>query len=290
MEEKKTKTEKQKESACSILSEAEFLNGRLYKIENCYSEHGSLYNNRLHFHDFYELSAIYEGKSHFLVNGSLFAMEKRSIQLVRPADYHRQQTREGESIRYYNLTFSPDFLSEPLRLALEETQEVLCVNARAEEWKNILLLLQKLHERFLREPDTVLSRTYIHSGIEMLCVFLLDRHQQESTPQIQNAHEAVRRAIVFIRKKYRNPIRLEDAAAAAGLSPAYFSSVFHQTMGITFSGYLTEYRLQEAKRYLQTGELQVKQIAAICGFPSYSYFVTAFKDAFGCTPGKWKRR
>ena len=73
----------------------DFLGGREYKIEDCYSEHESSYNDRLHFHDFYELSAIYEGTSRFLVNGSLFTMEKRSIQLIRPSDYHRQQAGEG---------------------------------------------------------------------------------------------------------------------------------------------------------------------------------------------------
>lgn len=274
-----------KRQNCDILSAADFLDGREYKIEDCYSEHKSSYNDRLHFHDFYELSVIYEGASRFLVNGSLFTMGKRSLQLIRPSDYHWQQTDEGEHIRYYNLTFSPDLLSEPLRCELEKEQEPLCAEAGEEEWTELLTLLQRTCGVFKREPDAVLSRIFIRSSIEMLCVFLLERREKEDCPQVQIAQEAVRRAVAYIRKNYRERITLSDAATAAGLSPAYFSAVFHQTMGVSFSRYLTESRLREAKRYLKTGELPVKQIAAVCGFASYSYFVTAFREYFGYTPG-----
>lgn len=283
---------RQKNTTCDILSAADFLDGRDYRIDDCYSEHKSSYNDRLHFHDFYELSVIYEGTSRFLVNGSLFTMGKRSMQLIRPSDYHWQQTAAGEHIRYYNLTFSPDFLSEALRCELEKEQAPLCANADPAEWAELLPLLQKTCGIFKKEPDAVLGRIFIRSSIEMLCVFLLHRkdsllkeQENEERPQVQIAQEAVRRAVTYIQKNYREPVRLADAAAAARLSPSYFSAMFHQAMGISFSRYLTEYRLQEAKRYLKTGELPVKQVAAVCGFSSYSYFVTAFKDCFGYTPG-----
>lgn len=274
-----------KKTTCDILSAADFLDGRDYKIEDCYSEHKSSYNDRLHFHDFYEFSVIYEGTSRFLVNGSLFVMGKRSMQLIRPSDYHWQQTEAGEHIRYYNLTFSPDFLSEELRCELEKEQKPLCAEADLKEWKELLTLLQKICEAFKEEPDAVPNRIFMRAGIEMLCVFLLKRRESRKDMPVQLAQGAVRRAVAYIQKNYREPFRLADAAAAAGLSPSYFSAVFHQTMGISFSRYLTEYRLREAKRYLKTGELPVKQVAAVCGFSSYSYFVTAFKECFGYTPG-----
>lgn len=280
---------KRKKAVCDILSAADFLDGREYKIEDCYSEHKSSYNDRLHFHDFYELSVIYEGASRFLVNGSLFTMGKRSMQLIRPSDYHWQQTDEGEHIRYYNLTFSPDLLSEALRRELEKGQEPLCAAAEAGEWAELLALLKRTCEIFEREPDAVLSRIFIRSSIEMLCAFLLAHQDGGERPQVQTAQEPVRRAAAYIGRHYREPLSLADAAEAAGLSPAYFSAVFHRTMGVTFSRYLTEYRLREAKRYLEAGELPVKQVAAVCGFPSYSYFVTAFKECFGCTPGRVRR-
>ena len=140
--------ERKKTSAvtCNILSSAEFLGNENYAIWDCYSEYESSFNNRLHFHDFYELSVIYEGSSNFLVNGSAFDMGEKSMQLVRPSDYHRQQTGKGKYIRYFNIVFSGDFISEALRQKLEEEQSILCVNVENDEWENLMRLVEKAYE------------------------------------------------------------------------------------------------------------------------------------------------
>lgn len=57
-----------------ILTDTEFLNDKKYKIEGCYSDYDSTFNQTLHFHDFYELSIIYEGESGFLITGVALTM------------------------------------------------------------------------------------------------------------------------------------------------------------------------------------------------------------------------
>lgn len=96
---------------CEILTPGFFLGSRKYNIWDCYSESSSSLNNRLHFHVFYEMSVIYEVGSDFLINGSTFSMGRQSMQLIRPSDYHRQLTAEGQHIRYFNVMFAPEFIS-----------------------------------------------------------------------------------------------------------------------------------------------------------------------------------
>lgn len=273
-----------------FLASSELLEGRTYRIENCYSEFGSSYNEKLHFHDFYELSVIYEGRSHFLVNGNIFSMGKGSIQLIRPRDYHRQQTAEGEHIRYYNLTFSEEVLGEELVRELEGTEMPLCAEAGKEEWAELCALICRTCQTFEKEPDTLFGKTLTEGCIRIICAFLLKNCGTMERTGIQTMQEPVRRAIAYIRRNCREKVSLADAAREAGLSEAYFSTLFHGTMGIPFSRYVTEYRLREAKRYLQTGELPLKQVAAVCGFSSYPYFISAFKKYFGETPGKVRGR
>ena len=81
-----------------ILPAKEYLSNGLFSIQNCYSEAESSFNQQLHFHDFYELSLIYEGSSRFLINGSSFVAAAGSLQLIRPSDYHRQMTDTGKHI------------------------------------------------------------------------------------------------------------------------------------------------------------------------------------------------
>ena len=73
-----------------ILPAKEYLSNGLFSIQNCYSEAESSFNQQLHFHDFYELSLIYEGSSRFLINGSSFVAAAGSLQLIRPS-----QTDDG---------------------------------------------------------------------------------------------------------------------------------------------------------------------------------------------------
>ena len=114
-----------------ILPAKEYLSNGLFNIQNCYSEAESSFNQQLHFHDFYELSLIYEGSSRFLINGSSFVAAAGSLQLIRPSDYHRQMTDTGEYIRYYNLIFRQEVLSNVLLDALEEAFRVAGKTASA---------------------------------------------------------------------------------------------------------------------------------------------------------------
>lgn len=281
--------EKEKTLNIDILSAEFYLKNRKFDMWNCYSEYSSSYNNCLHFHNFYELSVIYEGSSGFLINGSLFSMKEKSLQLIRPCDYHRQITGKDEHIRYYNLIFTPDFLSEELLRELERNHEPIYTCAESSEWESILVTLQNMYQEFCNSPEDPLSVIFIRNSLENICVFLLRNRKNGSLSAEVHLQKYLQRAISYIQKNYRFPIRLSDAAEAAGLSPSYFSTVFRSAMNISFSNYLLSFRLQEAARYLSSSDLAIKQIAPVCGFPSYSYFVTAFRNHYGITPAAWRR-
>ena len=281
---------KKKNMKCDILTPELYLENKEFNMWDCYSEYESSYNDQLHFHNFFELSIIYEGTSRFLVNGELFTMGNRSMQLIRPSDYHRQLTEIGEHIRYYNLMFSAAFLSEPLLYELEKVQQPLCTTVGIADWDEMIKMLRKIYKEFKQSSEDILSQIFIRANVENLCIFLLRNQKAENHMNIQVPQEPIRKAVSFIQKNYRSPIHLSDVANAVGLSPSYFSMVFHSTMGITFSEYLVEQRLQIAERYLRSSDLPIKQIAVVCGFSSYPYFVTIFKEHFGFPPGSWRSK
>ena len=121
--------------------------------------------------------------------------------------------------------------------------------------------------------------------IEKICILILRKSPKKRQAKEEEIPEAVRRSLVFVRQHYREKIRLSDAAQKAGLSESYFSSVFHACMGVTFSEYLLSYRLSLAKRMLEEGNMSSKEVGAACGFFSYSYFLTAFRQKYGVPPG-----
>ncbi len=280
--------ERMAKERCIVLTPEYFLQKKQFNIWDCYSEERSNFNNRLHFHEFYELSVIYEGSACFLINGNEFAMGAGSIQLIRPSDYHSQMAKEGEHIRYFNLMFSADFLTSPLQELIEAIPRPLCRQVPTEEWPALLVLIRQMLAEFTQSYEDGITQQWLRCQLELICLSLLRNPGAEALHCTETVQEPIRRALTYIQKHYRRPLTLADAAAAASLSPSYFSTLFHQTIHTTFSAYLTGYRLQIAERYLRSSDLSVKQIASVCGFSSYPYFVSAFKDKYGLPPGRFR--
>jgi AraC-like DNA-binding protein/ligand-binding sensor protein len=101
---------------------------------------------------------------------------------------------------------------------------------------------------------------------------------------------ALRKAERFIWANYTRRISLGEIAAASGLSPAYFSTIFKQEMGENLSAYLNRLRVEKAAMMLTETELSLAQIAEICGFENRSWFSRIFKHHAGISPGKYREK
>ncbi len=101
---------------------------------------------------------------------------------------------------------------------------------------------------------------------------------------------ALRRAERYIRDHYTQKIALPDVAHASGLSPAYFSSIFKQEMGVGFSDYIAQIRVEKAGRLLVGSSLDLTEITGLCGFEDQSWFSKTFKRFMGVSPGKYRER
>jgi len=57
---------------------------------------------------------------------------------------------------------------------------------------------------------------------------------------------------------------------------------------MTVNTFITERKIDEAKRLLETSNQTVSQISAFLGFSSQSYFQNVFKKSTGMTPAKYR--
>jgi len=86
------------------------------------------------------------------------------------------------------------------------------------------------------------------------------------------------------------PFRLNVIAAACRVTPNHFSYLFHQHHKQCFSEFLTEQRLEMAKRLLKDLTLNVSQVASGAGFRDPGYFARRFKQKNGVSPREWRQR
>lgn len=100
---------------------------------------------------------------------------------------------------------------------------------------------------------------------------------------------SVRRAVDYVHAHYKEQIGLPEAAETAGLNPAYLSFLFKQEMGVGFSAYLLELRMEYAKALLCNTNDKIKTVASRAGFNDYHYFSKAFKKMNGCSPVEYRK-
>lgn len=100
---------------------------------------------------------------------------------------------------------------------------------------------------------------------------------------------ALRKAEKFIRENFMGRPTLTEAAAQAGLSPAYFSSVFKEELGESFSEYVNRLRVELAIELLLGSDMSLAEVAGSCGFDDQSWFSKVFRLHTGMSPGRYRK-
>ncbi len=100
----------------------------------------------------------------------------------------------------------------------------------------------------------------------------------------------VRKAKEYIDEHFAQAISVKDVADAVCISESYFKSVFKKCSGCSYSEYLTNTRMNQAKTLLNTTEKSVTEIAFDVGFHTSNSFSSLFKRETGCTPTQFKKQ
>lgn len=95
-------------------------------------------------------------------------------------------------------------------------------------------------------------------------------------------------------KNYLDPnLTLEKTAIALNLNKTYLSRIFNQEMGKSFSDYINQLRIEEAKKYMENDEFENYTLVAIgleAGFNSKTAFYNAFKKFENKTPAQYRKQ
>ncbi|MCK9171826.1 MAG: response regulator [Treponema sp.] len=103
--------------------------------------------------------------------------------------------------------------------------------------------------------------------------------------------QATRKSIEYIRENYSDKsLGVRPIAENVGLSANRLMFVFKQDTGYTLSSYLTRYRVEKGKEFLQEKSFKIYEIADRTGFSSSQYFSQVFYRITGKTPLDWRDR
>ena len=111
-----------------------------------------------------------------------------------------------------------------------------------------------------------------------------------STMTTAFSNPLVRDAISFIDSHYRDPVGVQEIAAALGIDRRRLSTIFKSVTGRTPHAAPANRRLARAQELLRTTDWPLPRIAAAAGFSTHQYLCRAFRRACGCSPTEFRQR
>nr|WP_307990781.1 AraC family transcriptional regulator [uncultured Niameybacter sp.] len=139
------------------------------------------------------------------------------------------------------------------------------------------------HEKI---QETLEPNSLMNLGKELITQYAMCtdyRFEKFTNPEIK-------KAIQYIHAHMDEPLTLETVCEAIHLNKCYFCTLFKQDTGFTFTQYLNQIRIHQAKHLMIDTKLSLYDIAFCCGFNNYSYFCTTFKKIVGQSPSSFPRK
>lgn len=104
-----------------------------------------------------------------------------------------------------------------------------------------------------------------------------------------SAEIVVRKACEIANAEYLNPeLSLQNISSRLCISYGYLSAVFKQITGENFSVYLTNLKMNHARKLILEGNSKIYEIAELVGYSSARYFTDQFRKQFGVSPSDYR--
>ncbi len=258
-------------------------------------ESDSGYNNKRHYHNFYEFEFAEDGETTYEINSKPTRLSRGFVHLITPMDYHSQIIAENEKFTYYNISFCEDAVADEVTSMLYTLPRPLVYRFPEDEYKIIKRELDELRAECAGgSENNLLHRRLIKNRVECLIIrfaraILASSGGFQYNSAIEKDGNMIRAALTYIRMNYNKDISLASAAEHLNLSRTYFSSFFSQAMNMSFWEYVQTYRLNIAASMLGGTSLPADIIARETGYKNYSSFYVAFKKHFNVSPNEYKK-
>ena len=222
----------------------------------------------------YTLWAVFRGEGTLSLNNIPHSVVSGSCFLIPPQTLTHGTHNPNNRLFVYALHFSTNDINFHI-----SCKRILNVSFFKELFDRTMLFynmnrtdlaqtyLEVLLNEFFSSPDTQNVKQNLESVAHQRCI-------TEICDRINNNPEAKH--------------KLSDLAAEYGYSATYLGKLFHKLVGVSFSDYLLNTRINYAKILLLNSELSISEIAEKLGYFDTAHFINQFRKKAGCTPNAFR--
>ncbi|MCI7138888.1 MAG: response regulator [Oscillospiraceae bacterium] len=125
--------------------------------------------------------------------------------------------------------------------------------------------------------------------IDNLKISLFERRVSSAAEPEKQEERAITGITRYLQEHLAEEISLSVLAEQFHLNPQYISQLFKSEIGVNFLVYLTNIRMEKAKKLLLSTALSIAEVAEQSGYGDYRVFTKVFKKSEGITPSQYRR-
>ena len=114
-------------------------------------------------------------------------------------------------------------------------------------------------------------------------------HQQTAAEPEQQEQRVITGLTRYLQEHLAEDVSLSVLAEEFHLSAQYISQLFKSEIGVNFLAYLTNIRMEQAKKLLLSSSLSIAEVSEQSGYADYRVFTKVFKKNEGITPSQYRR-
>ncbi|MBE6621405.1 MAG: AraC family transcriptional regulator [Ruminococcaceae bacterium] len=255
----------------------------------------------VHSHSYLEMMYVCAGSVSHQIEGHSYRMEAGELLLMNRHVRH-SITASGEGDIAVNYIISRDFLSYAAsRFRGSPHLREFADEDRKEDGKaRFLLFCVKEHPAVENLLENLIRETLLKSGASQALLadtLSLVFRYFETVPSLlvhgspeEGEGNSLRRTVSdYLETSYRTAT-LTELSELVGMTPPYVSRRITELFGASFSDLVKEKRFAEAERLLLHSDMPVSAIAEAIGYENNSFFHRRFREQYGTSPAKWRKR
>lgn len=113
--------------------------------------------------------------------------------------------------------------------------------------------------------------------------------QKEEIYRMEYSRPVVQAMEYIFRHYQEHTLTIKEIADQVYLSTGHLCGMFKKETGKTLNSYITEVRIEEAKRLLDEGDMKIYEVSLAVGYQSSQYFSQIFYKITGTYPTNWQK-
>lgn len=251
---------------------------------------------KLHQHDAWELYYVVHGYGNRIAGDTLQPFSAGDVALIPPDMPHRWDFVAASAdsdgcVRYLMVAFS-HALVERCMVVFPELRNRLASTTFPTDALKYGSETSQIIRRILLQMSEMDELGRLCEMFRLLpVIFTSSDHTLAGKPmRIEKDVRRMQQICTYVMAHYVHPISLDEIAAETGMNRSAFCSYFKRCKGMTFSRFVTQYRLNTACELLKHSQKQVSEICYMVGFNDLPHFVRVFTNAMGMPPSKYRKQ